>query len=152
MRRSEWLTRIALVFVALYGLNALTNRMHEKFPAFAWDLFSSVPNPYETDYSARIVGGNNLPVRPPVFFEDSGLQNAAREIQGFFALQVLGKALQRGDSPHVESLRRSFESAYLGNISHVRYEIVRRTYNIRTRVRCRSCFTSVKVLGTFTVG
>lgn len=150
MRRSEWLVRIALVFVVLYGLVAIGDRPHEKFPFFAWDLFSTVPSPNATNYSARLLSANGYEKPLPVYYEQSGLQDPGNEIRGYFALQALGKSIRSRNDTQAASLRRAFEATYLKGLSNVRYEIVQRSYDIRARVSCATCFTRETVIATYT--
>lgn len=154
MRRIEWLLRAALVFCLLYvGIIIVGGgRSHETFPFFPWDLFSKVPSPEGRDYSIRIDQAQGLPGPLPVYFENSNLQTGAQEIQGYFALQVLGKSTEGTDRLGAAIVRKNFETTYLAGLSHVRYALVRRTYNIRKRVTCPTCFTEVTVLGEYTTG
>ncbi len=150
MRRSEWLVRTVLVFLALYGLLAVGTRNHEKFPFFAWDLFSSVPTAHSADYSARLIAADGYSRRLPVYFEQSGVTAGAQEIQGYTALQAFGKAIRSGDKTRTATLRRSFEATYFPGLTRVRYEIVRRTFDIRVRVTCLSCYTQETVVASYT--
>ena len=153
MRRIEWLIRAALVFCLLYaGIITVASRAHETFPFFAWDLFSKVPSPEGRDYSVRIDQAQGLPGPFPVYFENSGLETGGREIQGYFALQVLGKSAEGTNKLGTAILRKNFESTYLSRLSHARYALVRRTYDIRKRVTCATCFKDVTVLGEYTTG
>jgi hypothetical protein len=153
MRRIEWLIRAALVFCLLYaGIIAVSGRANETFPFFAWDLFSKVPSPQGRDYSIRIDQAQGLPGPFPVYFENANLQNGAQEIQGYFALQVLGQSTEGTIKLDTVALRKNFESTYLAGLSHARYALVKRTYDIRKRVTCPTCFTGVTVLGEYTTG
>ncbi len=114
---------------------------HERFPFFAWDLFSSVPAADQTNFSARLISADGFTHPLPVYFEHAKLIPAGQEIQGVFVLQALGKAVTSGYHTRVESLRRTFETGYLGHLSNVHYEIVRRVYDIRVRSRCAASFT-----------
>jgi hypothetical protein len=151
-RRIEWVVRGALVFCLLYALVALPDRRHETFPFFSWDLFSSAPNPIGTDYSVRLIAADGLTTPLPVYYERSGLQRGGQQIQGYTALQRLGQAVDRGQTRLVATLRSAFESTYLNELTHLRYEVVRRTFNIRARVDCDSCFIDQTVLGTYGTG
>jgi hypothetical protein len=146
----EWLMRAALVFCAFYVSLALLHRSDEVFPFFGWDLFSTVPAPVALDYSARIYGVDGSP--KGTWFENANLQPSAQEVQGYVLLQGLGKSLAGGNAGAAAVQRRQFETAYLGSLPNVRYEIVQRTYDIRDRVDCRNCFLSDKVLGSYTKG
>ncbi len=150
MRRSEWLVRVVLVFCVVYGAIAIQDRGHEKFPFFAWDLFSTVPKQHNADYSVRILQADGLRVPLPVYFEQTQLYQPLKEGQGYHALQLLGQVTAKGDALRAAILRKRFEQTYLSNVlSHVRYQLVRRIFDIRTRVECLHCFISEKVIGTY---
>lgn len=151
MRRSEWLMRAALAFCLLYGAGAVLDRGHEVFPFFAWDLFARVPAAHGSDFSVRLVEAQGLQGRVPVWYEESHLQGDARAIQGYSALQRLGRSLSRGEQARSAALRKRFEVTYLSRLKRVRYEVVARTYDVRKRVDCRDCFTEIRVLATYTV-
>jgi hypothetical protein len=150
MMRNEWLIRIALVFCLVYGAIAINDRPHEKFPFFTWDLFSQVPATRGGDYDVKLVSARGVKVALPVYFEDSKLNAGAQEIQAFYALQVLGRALRSGTQATATALRKNFESTYFTGLSAVRYQVVERIYDVRKRVDCSKCFSEVRVLGTYT--
>lgn len=152
MKRSEWLVRLALIFVVLYALVAIGDRPHEKFPFFAWDLFSTVPSTHVTNYSARLIAADGYAKPLPVYYEQSGLQAPGDEIRGYFALQTLGKSIRTTNETRTASLRQAFEATYLKGLSHVHYQIVQRSYDIRVRVSCPTCFTRESVIATYTTG
>ena len=87
-----------------------------------------------------------------MYFESSHLQDATLEIQGYSALQQLGSSLERGDKVAADAERKAFESTYLTALPRVRYEVVKRTYDIRTRVECRECFTGETVIARYRRG
>jgi hypothetical protein len=151
MMRSEWLIRIALVFCLVYGAIAVNDRTHEKFPFFTWDLFSQVPGTRGGDYDVRLLSAHGLKVPLPVYFEDSRLKGGAAGVQAYYALQALGRALRSGNQATANTDRKYFESTYLTGLSAVRYQVVERTYDVRTRVDCAKCFSEVRVLGTYTL-
>lgn len=148
MRRMEWLLRILIVFVLIYGLIAVSDRKHERFPFFAWDLFTTVPKPHNGDYDVRILSARGLD-GTPIFFEDAHLQNAAQLITGYVAIQHFGKTIDQKGDVQATAARKQFESIYLGSLTDVRYQVVLRLYDIRKRVVCRTCFIQIRVLGTY---
>lgn len=152
MRRSEWLVRAVLAFCLVYGVVAVADRGREVFPAFAWDLFAKVPAAHGRDYTVRITEATGLKVAVPVFYENSRLQGGAREVQGVYALQQLGRTLARGQRARADVLRKRFEAIYFAGHPRVRYEVVERTYDIRARVDCRECFTRIRVLAGYAKG
>ncbi len=150
-RRLEWAARIALVFVIVYGAIAITGRAHERFPFFAWDLFTKVPKPHKGDYDVRILSADGLGQKPvPIYFEDAKLQPPGQLVQGYVTLQRVGKLLYTHQTPQGDALRKEFESVYFVHLSHVHYQVVLRRYDIRTRVVCRTCYDDVEVLGEYT--
>ena len=104
------------------------------------------------DYSIRIDQAQGLPGPFPVYYENSHLQAGAQEIQGYSALQALGKRAEGTDRLGTAILRKDFESTYLGRLPHAGYALVRRTYDIRKRVSSATCFTGLTVLGEYTTG
>ncbi len=153
MRRIEWLIRAALVFCLLYaGIITVASRAHETFPFFAWDLFSKVPSPEGRDYSVRIDQAQESSRTVPGVLREQQPGDRGAEIQGYFALQALGKSAEGTNKLGTAILRKNFESTYLGALSHARYALVRRTYDIRKRVTCATCFNDVTVLGEYTTG
>jgi hypothetical protein len=141
--------RVMLVFLLAYGLVALRDHSHEVFPFFAWSLFSTVPTPQNGDFDVRILSAQGLPRPGPIYFEDANLQPGAQEVQGQAALQSLGRLTLQHENRRARTVRKRFESVYLRNLSHVRYQLVQRRWDIRKRVTCRSCFTDIRVLGTY---
>lgn len=140
------------MFCALYAVVAVQEGRDEHFPIFNWDLFSHVPSPHGTDYSVRLLEAPGFRRPLPAYYEDLNLQPAGQEVQGYFALQELGKTLEQGDAARAEKLRRTFESTYLNTFRQARYEVVKRTYDIRARLDCRTCFADVTVLAPYTIG
>jgi hypothetical protein len=148
MRRIEWLMRGALVFCVFYVSFVVIHRSPEVFPFFGWDLFSTVPAPVSRDYSARIYGIDGS--SKPTWYENAELNSAAQEVQGYILLQRLGQSLATGQKFAAAIQLKQFETAYLNSLPKVRFEIVQRTYDIRKRVDCQTCFLSDKVLGSYT--
>jgi hypothetical protein len=152
MRRSEWLVRVVLVFCVVYGAIAIQDRGHEKFPFFAWDLFSTVPKQRNADYSIRIIEASGLRVALPVYFEQAKMYQPLKQGQGYIAMQFLGRLTASGPAGRATAYRKRFEQTYLNVLSGVRYQLVRRVFDVRTRVKCRECFISVRVIATYTTG
>jgi hypothetical protein len=152
MRRCEWLVRAVLVFCLLYGVVAVLDRGHETFPFFAWDLFSKAPGRYSGDFSVRILEAHGLRVPLPVYFEAAELYPPIKERQGYQAIQLLGRTTQGGDKLRTALLRKRFEATYLNVLSGVRYQLVRRSFDIRKRIECLHCFIEQEVVGTYRAG
>jgi hypothetical protein len=151
LRRSEWLVRLSLVFLLLYGAIAISDRGHEKFPFFAWDLFTKVPQQQSADFSVRLIQAQGVRVPLPVYFEASRVNSLVAQIQGYKAIQVLGLSIVRRDG-RAAALRKHFESTYLSSLRNVRYQVVRRVYDARQRVDCRTCYIRVRVVATYSTG
>ncbi len=152
MRRCEWLIRGALAFCLVYTGVALRDRGHEYFPFFAWDLFSTVPNPQGADYTARLIAAEGFRGGLPVWFQDAHLQPADQLVTGLFALRNLGALLHDKKPEEAEVARKQFEARYLSTLRHVRYEVVQRVYDVRKRVDCYTCFIETRVLATYSTG
>jgi hypothetical protein len=152
MMRSEWVIRVALVLCLVYGAIAINGRTHDKFPFSSWDLFSQVPAAHGGDYDVRLLSARGIKVSLPVYFENSQLKGGAEEIQAYYTLQLLGRALRSGNPATATAVRNRFESTYLAGLSAVRYQVVERIYDVRRRVDCSTCFSQVRVLGTYTLG
>ena len=150
-RRTELLLRGALIFCLIYGVIALTDRPRERFPFFAWNLFTTVPKPQTGDYDVRILSAQGLNgKRVPIYFEDAKLQSAGQLVTGYVAVQRFGQLIREHKQAEADPIRQRFEATYLGSLSHVRYQVVLRLYDIRKRVECRTCFTRIEVIGSYT--
>jgi hypothetical protein len=151
VKRSEWLVRCAVAFVLLYALVASQTRTDERFPLFGWSLFSDVPQPRGVDYSVRLLELDGERFDPPVYFEDAGIVNQARVVQAVRALRRFGTAAQ-GDDPNVTAFHADrFQEVYLTEYTSGRYELVRRSFDVRDRYEC-DCFADEEVIGEFSFG
>jgi hypothetical protein len=151
MRRSEWLARVLVLFVAAYSVVAVITYSHVVWPFFAWNLFTKVPTPVSGDYNIRIVAVQGVRAKTPVYFEDARPRTTFGQlIQGYQTLQNWGNLTRQGKHNQAEVVRERFESIYLTDLSQVRYEFVHRAWDIRKRVDCRTCFIDVTVLDTYT--
>jgi hypothetical protein len=150
MRRSEWLVRGLLIFCLIYGVSAWQKHPIERFPFFSWDLFSNAPDPHQTDYSIRLLDPTNLPRN--TYFEDANLQPRAQEVQALTLMKAWGQTIDANDTAGSQYIRKAFQDTYLNGVPGVRYQVVRRTFEIRKRVECPKCFDDQVVIGTFTNG
>jgi hypothetical protein len=128
-RRLQIALAATLVGYAAFALGLrLVFRHNEIFPAFTWNLFSTVPNE-ATDYTIRILGIGGVPLDSPIEFGKARKHfPLARSRQAHFALQRLGKALEDGRYPLSRRLRSMIEGKYLDSRG-VSYEVVVRTYH-----------------------
>lgn len=131
----------------LYGGIAVGAGADEVIPLFRWNLFSTVPAPVHTDYSIRLLGRGGA--RPGQYYEETGLSSGGREAQAYEAMQTLGSATERNLASASER-RRAFASTYLSGLAPGRYQIVRRTYDLKDRITCE-CFESERVLGEYQI-
>lgn len=113
----------AYVIVALYG--NLTTSFREIFPIFSWSLFSNIPaNASRLDVVITGIGDEQL---EPAYYYDMGDEfrpAKARNASFFKAARRLMLAIESGDAELIDSIRRTFESNYLADQSHVRYKLV----------------------------
>jgi hypothetical protein len=153
LKRSEWLVRAALVFCALYALVAFQDRHTERFPFFSWTLFSDVPDPKSTDYSVRLLERDGTVLTPPLYYADAKLVDQGQLVQANRQMKGLGRAIERegADSPGSVYRAAVFEDQFLGKYQSGRFEVVKRTFDIRDRFDCH-CFSNEEVLGEFTFG
>jgi hypothetical protein len=143
------LVRAAVVFCLLYAIVAALTRTDERFPLFGWSLFSEVPSPDGSDYSVRLVELDGRRLQPPQYYEDAKVVDQARLVQATRAMTALGRAAERDpDGDTVASRAGLFEDVYLNRYESGRFEVVKRTYDIRDRFDCK-CFVSESVLGEF---
>jgi hypothetical protein len=149
LKRSEWLVRAVVVFCLLYALVAAVTRTDERFPLFGWSLFSQVPSAHGSDYSVRLVELDGRRLKPPKYYEDAKLVDQGRLVQATRAMTALGRAAERDPNGDVVTYRAGvFEGVYLNEYKRGRFEVVKRTYDIRDRFDCR-CFVSETVLGEY---
>jgi hypothetical protein len=156
MRRTERLARAAVGLVVVYcsflvrdGLaRAREQPSGETFPFFMWELFSTVPEPHQTDYGLRLVEIDGSAV-DGVYFEESLLpSHQASAAQG--VIGRMGADLEAGRTDDLEVARLLLETRYLYPLSTARYELVKREYDVGDRYDC-SCFTSEIVLAEFSM-
>jgi len=144
--RAEWALRIAVAFCLLYGAAVVVQRSPEHFPFFAWDLFVRVPRGTDTDYGIRIVTRDG---ETTTQYLDAGkLLNPAQKQNAQQAVQAFGRAVQHGDATAAAVLQRWLAKAYFTPKRVQRYELVRRTYDLRTHGECH-CYTREDVLGEY---
>ena len=151
LRRSEWLVRGVVVFCLLYAVLAQQTRTEEKVPFFGWSLFSEVPQPRETNYSVRLLELDGKRFDPPVYFEEAHLVDQARLVQSTRAMQGFGRAAEGTDAATAAFHAQRFKDVYLTKYQTGRYEVVKRTFDIRDRFECE-CFIEEEVVGEYSFG
>jgi len=151
-RRRAWLIAGVVAFGVVYAAVALPTGTHQnqRFPFYAWELFDRVPDQRFQDFSVRFIDARGARVPLPAFFEEARMFPIAVQGQGFTLIQRWGTSIARGERIKAEIYRKRFESRYLGPLTNVRYQVVRRTYDPRERAECRSCFKKLRVVATYT--
>lgn len=144
-RRSRWIVRLAVVFLLSYTLLVAQNRSTERFPFFSWSLFSEVPEPEATDYAIRLLAVEGEPLLQPRYHNVRD-RRAAQERR---LSNLFGRALLRGRDDRAADLRDQYETTYLSDWRSVRYQVVRRDYDIRERLECPTCYLSLEVLAEY---
>lgn len=143
---------VASFFVLYAGLGVLlqTNiwSANEIFPIYSWALFSKIPNERD-DYALRILVVGKERVDPPLHFQAAGEWfPKADSISAYYSVQKLGRAISREDAGRIEDMRRFFEPLYFGDAGHVRYEVVKRSFNPLDRWE-NGNFKTVRSIGVF---
>ena len=138
-----YLAAFAVVYPLISGSVLLARRDHaiaEIYPFAPWTLFCFTPND-ETDFGVRILEVDGHTLDSALFFEEQTELSQANRITAYAAIQSLGQAASRGED--IERERRFFETNFLGSRnleeqrqSHLRYELVRRRFDVLER--CRS--------------
>ncbi len=121
----------------------------EKFPFFKWQLFSKVPSAVNTSYGVRLLEVDGRPLDPPRYFEQSrDIFGTARSPEAVNLLRSWGGHIEAYRPLRAESSRELFEGRYLQSAQSVRYQVVKRRYDIIERVEC-DCFLSEEVIGEY---
>lgn len=159
MKFAEWTGRLVLLCCLLYGAVVIRQPVPERFPVFSWSLFSKVPPAERVDYSVRFTEIDGAPVDPPTYFPQLKTVFRAAGTPGAYALmKQFGSDIDLG-RPRAANSRKLFEAAYLKDVSTARYEVVRRRYDAKDRIRCEQkgsegsdCFLEETVVGEFELG
>lgn len=133
-------------YVVAGGILRFARDTGEVFPVFSWSMFCYVPNTV-TDYAVEILELNGEPQQPPLpFHEARGLLTGAGVVDANYVIEVMGKALDRGDAIEMSSSRELFERHYLrGSEAPVHYRVIRRVYLPLEYRRSRTLIESTPV-------
>lgn len=150
MRRVERLARLLAAFLILYGLVVVIPpavatvrgeaRPSERFPFFAWSLFSEVPPAERARYGLRFLSIDGEVLDPPLYFEEAdGLIQNNKAPAAQMVIGRLGKAVEQSNPAFVASQRWLIESTHLQEVESAEYEIVYTRSDIIDRIEC-GCF------------
>lgn len=152
MRRSTARVLCTLAVLVLY-VGVLWNEGFrsntEVFPFFKWELFSQVPPQINTSYSARILEIDGEALAEPLYFEEAReYQRNAQSPEAQLVLQRFGQAMDRGEILRTANQQELFEDRWLEADKTVRYELVKREFDVLERISC-DCYISEEVMGVF---
>jgi hypothetical protein len=107
----------------------------EIYPIAPWALFCFVPN-YEVDFGIRLLAINGSELKEQPYFEQLPNFSAVQKTVGSGIIHDMGVLASSDDGPRFETQRSLFERNFLSAVSqHVRYELVRREYDVLARWR-----------------
>lgn len=122
------------------------NYANSLFPIFTWSLFNKIPNKFD-DYGLLIMSIDNQKLGRQTYFEQmSDIFADAESKNAYFAIQKLGKALNKNNTKKFVKLRKLIETNYLKDVKYLEYKIVVRTHKPFGN---NSDYKIVKVLGNF---
>ena len=112
---------------------------YEIYPFAPWTLFCFVPN-QEVDYAVRLREIDGRALDPPPFLEDYSELTDAQKSVGHAIIQEMGRFAAAGDDRELGVQRQLLEQSFLSPFGReVRYEIVRRTYDVLDRWNSGVC-------------
>lgn len=155
-RRASTSRQVLIVFVVVGLYSAFLFRdgvrsSAETFPVFRWELFSKVPSRVRTDYGVRIVAWDGRDLFFPRYYEQAtDMVSQPRSVEASTMTRSMGANYDAGNTDRAEDIRRRYEDRFL-NDTPVRYELVRRTYDVKGRLDC-NCYVREVVIGTFRAG
>lgn len=118
---------------------------HELFPVFKWELFSKVPPREQTSYGVRLLEVDGEVLDEPIYFEKaSHLFRSTRSPDVPTLVRRWSQQVAAGNFEESIRSQMVFEARFLES-RDVRYQLVRRTYDIVERVEC-GCFLSEEVI------
>lgn len=158
-QRLNWRAfRVGLfAFVAIYplfslSLYALRMRSHpnEIYPVFSWALFCSVPTE-NSDFAIRIIEIDGQELKPDVWLEDAhqwfpNLLPERREVAKWTLRAASLHETNATETP--DWCRRIENDVFLQKHEFVLYQVCRRTFDVRDRVRTGR-FTDINVIRQF---
>lgn len=133
-RALNYLIFLVIVAYITTGYVSFYTGAGEIYPIWSWDLFSTVPQPHQTDYALRFleIEGDFLPT--PVYFEQANHWISITEsIDAHAVILAIAQAIIADNEPEVSRLRKLLEAQYLYEVQSGHYEIVQRQYDLRER-------------------
>ncbi len=135
---------LLLVYGAVLVLRGPTSGS-ELFPVFKWELFSKVPPREQTSYGVRLLEVDGEVLDEPIYFEEAlHLFRSARSPDVPTLVRSWSQHVAAGNFEESVRSQILFEARFLES-RPVRYQLVRRTYDIVERVDC-GCFISEEVI------
>ena len=144
-RRLIAATTVAIVVLAAIAAATELSGHYQVLPFSSWELFSRMPDQERLDYGLRLTSIDGTRQEPPVYFESSGLPDAASPT-AYELVQDIGRATTRGDLRQAEAEFDTFAGRYLGGVD-AEVEVVQRVYDVLD-VRDCDCFLEQTVIGT----
>lgn len=146
-RRLVFAFTLLYVVISLGSLVILARKSkNEVFPIFSWALFCFIPQ-QEQDYGIRVIQGGDATPATPRYIERTDFPGANSPAL-YMVIQDMGHALRQGQDDTLDTKRKILETNYLPPDSAVRYELVRREFDVLERYR-DGTFRHIEVLGTF---
>ncbi|MEQ9620041.1 MAG: hypothetical protein RIG61_12820 [Deltaproteobacteria bacterium] len=125
-----------VIGVALeFGYKYSSTYSKEIFPIYSWSLFAKTPSEVN-DYSIRVISLRGQKLEEPFFLEESGgrlPQTGAGN--AYRIVQVLGKAVVKGDKKKAADMILLLNTLYPGLMGDMNFEIVARKYNPLERLK-----------------
>jgi hypothetical protein len=144
-----------VLFAVLYPLIAATvlvkdwhHGVGEIYPIAPWTLFCFVPN-QESDFAVRLTSIDGQSSAPAPYFESLTQFNENQKIPAVSIIRDMGALSGNIESEAFARQRRMFEHNYLRWLGReVRYELVRREYDVLNRWRTGD-FQRVETIASF---
>jgi hypothetical protein len=141
---------VAATLAALLALGSIAvvtevSGHYQVLPFSTWSLFSRMPERERVDYGVRILSIDGVEQTPPVYFESSGLPDAASPA-AYELIRDMGLSLKDGNRPQADQIWETFAGRYLGGID-AEVEIVRRRYDVVDARTC-DCYLDERVIDT----
>ena len=104
------------------------NYQNTFFPFFSWSLFKRIPNKF-SDYGVLVVSIDGKRLEGVNYFQDLNFKfQKAKSVDGYYAIQKMGRALEHQNFKEFNKARILFETYYIGEAKTVKYSIVKRSY------------------------
>jgi hypothetical protein len=146
MRSHRRIIPILIIFSIAYPLvsgGVLLSRwdggIGEIYPIAPWTLFCFVPN-REIEYAVRLREANGRALGEAEYFENCGSFAESQKTVGVAIVQEMGRWASDPNSTEFREQRSLFEKSFLLPVArHVRYELVRREFDVLERWRTGRC-------------